>query len=100
MIGTLNGAPLRFPEYGHPEHAPNVPWRGQKADIWEGGHRVPLIVRWPGRLTSGETTSATICLTDPLPTVTAAVGHGLNATPIDGVSALPMLEGGPGATVR
>ncbi|MFQ4150366.1 arylsulfatase [Arthrobacter sp. LAPM80] len=44
-----NGAPTMFPEDGDVVvHRPNGPWRGQKADAWEAGHRVPLIVAGPG----------------------------------------------------
>lgn len=43
-----NGAPTMFPEDGDVKvHRPNGPWRGQKADAWEAGHRVPLIVAGP-----------------------------------------------------
>ena len=44
-----NGAPTMFPEDGDVVvHRPNGQWRGQKADAWEAGHRVPLIVAGPG----------------------------------------------------
>lgn len=52
-----NGAhwlPAEITRYGHPA---NGPWRGQKADIHEGGHRVPCLVRWPGRVRPGTATS-------------------------------------------
>ncbi|WP_422659385.1 sulfatase family protein [Paenibacillus sp. EC2-1] len=38
--------------------------RGQKADIWEGGHRVPFIVSWPGHIPQGTTSEELVCLTD------------------------------------
>ncbi len=38
--------------------------RGYKADIWDGGHRMPFIVRWPGKIKSGTSCSQTICHTD------------------------------------
>ena len=48
-----NGAPTMFPDDGDAvSHRPNGPWRGQKADAWEAGHRVPLIVAGPG-ITAG-----------------------------------------------
>ncbi|MFM7605156.1 MAG: sulfatase family protein, partial [Prosthecobacter sp.] len=40
------------------------PWRGVKRDAWEGGHRVPFIVRWPGRVKAGSTSDQLACLTD------------------------------------
>lgn len=45
-------------------HAANMHYRGQKADIWEAGHRVPFLVRWPGHVAKQSTSDKTICLTD------------------------------------
>ena len=45
-------------------HACNGPWRGTKRLIYEAGHRVPLIVRWPGKVPAGAETDQTVCLTD------------------------------------
>jgi arylsulfatase A-like enzyme len=46
------------------DHDPSRPWRGLKGDIWEGGHRVPLIVRWPGKIAAGTTSDHPVILTD------------------------------------
>ena len=35
-------------------HLPSGPYRGRKGDIWEGGHRVPLVVRWPKHVEAGK----------------------------------------------
>jgi arylsulfatase A-like enzyme len=64
-----NGAhwlPDDIRQYGH---RANASWRGQKADIWEGGHRVPLVVRWPGAVAAGTTSGQLVCLTDCLATM-------------------------------
>jgi arylsulfatase A-like enzyme len=66
------GAVIR--EFGH---QPNAPWRGMKADIWEGGHHIPLIVRWPGQVAVGATCDQTVCLTDFMATFAGVVGHSL-----------------------
>lgn len=55
-------------------HQANQGLRGQKADIWEGGHRIPFIVRWPGKIMPGKVSNALMCLTDILASVSAAAG--------------------------
>lgn len=59
-----NGAHWLPAEVARYHHAANGPWRGQKADIHEGGHRVPCIVRWPGLTRPGTVTGQLACLTD------------------------------------
>lgn len=53
-----------FPLLLEKGHDPSAGYRGHKADIYEGGHRVPLIVRWPGHIEEGRKTNALACLTD------------------------------------
>jgi len=48
--------------------------RGMKADAYEGGHRMPFIARWPGRIGPGSVSDETICFTDMLATFAAIVG--------------------------
>ena len=70
------------------------PWRGVKRDAWEGGHRVPLIVRWPGRVKSATTTDQVVSLTDVMATVAAITGAALpNDAAEDSYNLLPLLEG-------
>ena len=45
-------------------HRVSGPYRGSKADLWEGGHRVPFFARWSGELPPRSHTSQTICITD------------------------------------
>ena len=68
--------------------------RGAKRDIWEGGHRVPFLVRWPGRVKPGTVSSDTICHVDLMATVAALLGVKLppNAGE-DSFSMLPVLLG-------
>lgn len=56
------------------QHDGARPWRGVKRDQWEGGHRVPFIARWPGKIPAGQTARQTVCLTDLLAT-TAAINQ-------------------------
>ena len=51
------------------QHRSNFQFRGMKADIYEGGHRVPFIVRWPGQVEASSSNSQTICLTDVFATI-------------------------------
>ena len=59
------------------QHDGARPWRGMKRDNWEGGHRVPMIARWPGRIEPGSSTDQTFCLTDVMATCAAVVGADL-----------------------
>ncbi len=70
------------------------PWRGVKRDQWEGGHRVPFIVRWPGKITPGRSTDETVCLTDVMATCAAIAGAALPANSAeDSFDLLPVLLG-------
>ena len=73
------------------------PWRGVKRDQWEGGHRVPFIARWKGKIAPGSTTNQTISLTDIMATCAAVVETKLpdNAAE-DSVNILPVLLGKDG----
>jgi arylsulfatase A len=70
------------------------PWRGVKRDQWEGGHRVPFIVRWPGKIAAGSTSGQTICLTDVMATCAAMSGAKLpDKAAEDSFDLLPVLLG-------
>ena len=73
------------------------PWRGVKRDQWEGGHRVPFIARWKGKIAPGSTTSQTISLTDLMATCAAVVDTELpNDAAEDSFNILPVLLGKDG----
>ena len=82
-------------------HFPSAQFRGYKADIWDGGHRVPFIVRWPAKVKAGSTSDQLICLTDLIATCADLLGRKLpdNAGE-DSVSLLPALLGTDGAPLR
>jgi arylsulfatase A len=74
-------------------HQANYHWRGTKADIWEAGHRVPLIARWPGKVKQGTTSTSTVCLTDWMASIAEMVGHPLAEDEgEDSYSLLPLLK--------
>ncbi len=76
-------------------HDPSGGYRGHKADIYEGGHRVPLIVRWPGHVQPGTTTKALACLTDVYSTLEEITGQPRKSTGgEDGFSLCSVFEGG------
>lgn len=56
------------------QHDGARPWRGMKRDNWEGGHRVPMIVRWPGKIAADSVSDQTMCLTDIMATCAAITG--------------------------
>ncbi|MHC4637876.1 MAG: sulfatase-like hydrolase/transferase [Planctomycetota bacterium] len=81
-----------FKELAKFNHKPSHVFRGYKADIFEGGHRIPFIAAWPARIKAGTTCDDTICLTDLMATCAAITGIQLpdNAGP-DSVNILPDL---------
>ncbi|MEY2880330.1 MAG: Arylsulfatase [Verrucomicrobiota bacterium] len=80
-------------------HHSNGTLRGTKADVWEGGHRVPFIVRWPARVPRGVTSTALVELNDTLATVATIVGAPLpRDAGEDSISFLPALLDARGAT--
>jgi arylsulfatase A-like enzyme len=72
----------------------NGPWRGQKSMVYEGGHRVPFIARWPGIIPAGRSSAAPLSLVDMTATFAALCGEKLpdGAAP-DSVNVLPALLG-------
>ena len=90
-----------FPELIAKGHNPSYNMRGHKADIYDAGHRVPFIVRWPAKVKGGQTTSQLTCLTDFTATAAEILGIALpeNAAE-DSFSFLPVLLGESGKPLR
>src|SRR5262249_44767286 len=78
----------------HP-HGSTGGLRGKKSTIYEGGVRVPGLVRWPGRIRPGQTTEEPVSNIDILPTFCALAKVELPHGHLDGASFLPILEGCP-----
>jgi len=69
-------------------------WRGYKAHIWEGGHRIPMIATWPGRIEAGAVSDEVVCLTDIMATCAALTGfHLQDEAAEDSYNLLPVLLG-------
>lgn len=95
----IGGRAAHIREFGHQG---NAHLRGTKADIWEGGHRVPFIVRWPGKTPAGTVSRELVELNDLLATAADVVGAKLpsGAGP-DSRSLLPaLLNAKPATPVR
>lgn len=74
-------------------HRPNGPWRGEKSQLWEGGHREPFIARWPGHITPG-VSDQLVCLIDLSATAAALASVPLAAAAApDSFNLLPTLLG-------
>jgi arylsulfatase A-like enzyme len=94
VVTSDNGAHWLASDIEQFGHRSNANWRGQKADLWEGGHRVPFIARWPGKIKSGTTSDETICLTDLLRTLAAILDASLpRDAAADSYNILPALLG-------
>ncbi|MFK7789042.1 MAG: sulfatase-like hydrolase/transferase, partial [Phycisphaeraceae bacterium] len=94
MFATDNGPWRRFNQYG----GSSGPLRGAKGQNWEGGQRVPCIVRWPGNIPAGSVCTELTRSIDILPTLAEMTGGTLSDKKIDGGSIAGLLTGKEGAT--
>ncbi|MDB4384834.1 arylsulfatase [Opitutaceae bacterium] len=77
VVTADNGAHWTPEDKTHYAHRPNYIFRGQKADIYEGGHRVPYLARWPAKVPAGSASDQVMCTTDLLATVAGITGKPL-----------------------
>ncbi len=95
LVFTSDNGPVWYDEdmekWGHDSSGG---LKGMKADAWEGGHRMPFIVRWPGMVSAGTRSRQVICFTDLLATLGEATATHIpeHAAP-DAYSILPVLTG-------
>jgi arylsulfatase len=95
IIFTSDNGP--WLSYG--DHAGRAdPLREGKGTCWEGGTRVPCIMRWPGHLAAGSKSADMLCTIDLLPTFAKLTGAKLPEHKIDGLDVWPLLSGQSGAT--
>ncbi len=72
----------------------NYDFRGCKGNVWEGGIRVPMVIRWPGELEEGKIVNEMVHFVDWLPTLLEAVGIEIpKKIRLDGQTVLPLLQG-------
>ncbi len=96
VVFTADNGPenYAFPRKKNYQHWSSGPLRGLKRDLWEGGHRVPFIVRWPGTVKSGTVSEETVSQVDLAATFAQVVGYELEPTDaIDSYDLLPLLQG-------
>jgi len=92
FIFTSDNGGLHVPEGPHPKITHNTPYRAGKGFVYEGGLRIPLIVRWPGRVPAGAVVNAPVINTDWLPTLLELAGQKAPGG-LDGVSFADLLTG-------
>ncbi|WP_373496811.1 sulfatase [Aquiflexum sp.] len=76
-----------------PEGNATVPFRGEKADVYEGGVRVPSVLEWPAGIPNPMVTAVNSVSSDVLPTLCAITGQPLPNRPIDGIDLTSMFDG-------
>ncbi len=90
-----------FKELEAAGHYASAYMRGSKADIWDGGHRIPFLVRWPGRVEAGSVSDQLLCMTDVFAVFADVTGQPLPENGAeDSVSFYPALFGKPVESAR
>lgn len=90
-----------FDELAEVGHKPSYVFRGMKSDIFEGGHRIPFVVRWPAGIPAGSVSDQTFCLTDLTATMAEITGYRLpDHAAEDSVSNVPIWDGTAEEPVR
>ncbi len=92
FIFTSDNGGLHVPELNHKRITHNAPFRAGKGYVYEGGLRIPLIVRWPGHVPAGKVTAEPVLNTDWLPTLLELAGQPAPVG-LDGVSFAAGLTG-------
>jgi arylsulfatase A-like enzyme/cyclophilin family peptidyl-prolyl cis-trans isomerase len=92
VIFTSDNGGLHVPEGPHRRVTHNTPFRAGKGFVYEGGLRIPLIVRWPGHVPAGRVVDAPVINTDWLPTLVELAGRPVPAG-LDGTSGAGLLTG-------
>lgn len=94
ILTSDNGADWKPEDAARFAHRANASWRGEKADIWDAGHRIPFMARWPGRIPPGSLSIQLGCLTDLMATLASLTGVKLpNNAGEDSYNLMPELLG-------
>ncbi len=103
VVFTSDNGPVWYPpDVARTGHASTGPYRGMKSDSWEGGHRMPFIARWRGRVPAGGRSDQLLCFTDLFATLAGVLGAELpTGAAVDSLSFLPsLLDPGAASTRR
>jgi len=92
VVFTSDNGGLHVPEGPHPKITHNAPYRAGKGFVYEGGLRIPLLVRWPGHVAAGSVVETPVVNTDWLPTLLELAGQPVPSG-LDGVSLASFLTG-------
>jgi N-acetylgalactosamine-6-sulfatase len=92
MKADENTLVLFLSDNGADSNGRNAPYRGHKGSVWEGGIRIPLLMRWLGVLAEGGTAGQLTLTMDLTPTLLAAAGASSNRK-FDGLNLLPVIKG-------
>ncbi len=95
VIFTSDNGPVWYPhDVEKFDHAATGPLRGMKGDAWEAGHRMPFLVRWPGKVAEGSVSDQLICHVDLLRTFASMLEVSLaDREGVDSRNQLPVLLG-------
>jgi arylsulfatase A len=92
VVFTSDNGGLHVPEGRHQKVTHNRPFRAGKGFVYEGGLRIPLIVRWPGKISAGTVTDIPVMNADWTPTLVEIAGRN-RINNLDGLSLMPIFEG-------
>jgi arylsulfatase A len=92
VVFTSDNGGLHVPEGPHARITHNTPFRAGKGFLYEGGLRIPLVVRWPGHVPAGRVVEAPVINTDWVPTLLELAGQPAPAG-LDGTSFAGLLQG-------
>lgn len=95
VVFTSDNGGVHLPELKEDAPTHNTPFRAGKGYLYEGGLRIPLIVRLPNVVPASEISDRPVINTDWLPTILDLCGVQFDASKSDGVSLVPLLKGGP-----
>ena len=94
IVTSDNGGYVTYESGGFKNISSNGPLRGQKTEVYEGGHRIPAIAWWPGRVRAGTESGSVVMTMDMFPTFCELAGISLSGEmEIDGSSIVTILEG-------